>query len=317
MIRSALSGLMLLLLSAVMSQAYAHNTGARSQSEGGEASVVQLASVNAAVTFAGDNDLVYGKNADRIVPIASITKLMTALVVLDSGVPLNEWLVFEKRHIPAPANAYTRIRVGSELRRSDVLRIALMSSENFAAYTLARQHPGGFDAFVRAMNEKALALGMTRSRFVDPTGLSVHNTSTAADLVKLVNAAARHPQIGDYSTTRYFSASFRQPRYSLSYGNTNILVHRDSWGVSLSKTGYLSEAGRCLVMVSNMNGKQVVTVLLDSLGTRSPIGDAGRIRNWLDTGATGRVAAAAKAYEQEKNAIYAEGGQTQQPASSN
>lgn len=317
MIRSALSGLMLVLLSAVVSLSHAHSTGVQSSNNGGEADTVQLASVNAAVAYAGDNDLVYSKNADRIVPIASITKLMTALVVLDSGEPLNEWLEFRKRHIPAPANAYTRIRVGSELQRSDVLRIALMSSENFAAYTLAREHPGGFDAFVRAMNEKALALGMGSSRFVDPTGLSVHNTSTAADLVKLVNAASRHPQIGDYSTTRYFNARFRQPRYSLSYGNTNILVHRDSWGVGMSKTGYLSDAGRCLVMVSTMNGKQVVTVLLDSLGTRSPMGDAGRIRNWLNTGATGRVATAARAYERKKNAIYAEGSQAQKPPEAN
>ncbi|MGM0768623.1 MAG: D-alanyl-D-alanine endopeptidase [Pseudomonadota bacterium] len=307
MIRTALSGLMLMFLSTATSPIYAHSTGVQAS----QAGAVQLASVNAAVAYAGENDLVTGKNEHRIVPIASITKLMTALVVLDSGAPLNEWLAFRKRHIPAPTNAYTRIRIGSELRRSDMLRIALMSSENFAAYTLARQHPGGFDAFVEAMNAKALELGMTNTRFVDPTGLSARNTSTAADLVKLVNAASRHPQIGDYSTTRYFTASFRQPRYSLSYGNTNILVHRNSWGVGLSKTGYLSEAGRCLVMVSSMNGKQVVTVLLDSLGTRSPIGDAGRIRNWLDTGATGQVAAAAKAYERKKNAIYADGGQAE------
>jgi len=298
MMRTALAGLILLFLNVACTAALAD-----------ERNAVQLASVNAAVAYAGDNELLYGKNADRVVPIASITKLMTALVVLDSGAPLNEWLPFRKRHTPPSANAYTRIRVDSELRRSEVLRIALMSSENFAAYTLARQHPGGFDAFIQAMNEKALELGMTQTRFVDPTGLSLQNRSTAADLVKLVNAASRHPQIGDYSTTRYYTARFRQPRYSLSYGNTNLLVHRDSWGVGLSKTGYLSEAGRCLVMVSNMHGKQVVTVLLDSLGTRSPIGDAGRIRNWLHTGATGQVAAAARAYEQKKNAIYAEGGQ--------
>lgn len=309
MIRTTVTGLILMFLSTAMSQVYAHGTGGQNAGQAGNEGVVQLASVNAAIAHAGENSLVLGKNADRVVPIASITKLMTALVVLESGAPMNEWLTFRKRHIPAAANAYTRIRVGSELRRSDMLRIALMSSENFAAYTLARQHPGGFDAFVQAMNAKALALGMTNTRFVDPTGLSARNTSTAADLIKLVNAASRHPQIGDYSTTRYFTARFRQPRYSLSYGNTNVLVHRDSWGVTLSKTGYLSEAGRCLVMVSRMNGKPVVTVLLDSLGTRSPMGDAGRIRNWLDTGATGRVAAAAKAYEQKKNAIYADGGQ--------
>ncbi|AHI30570.1 MULTISPECIES: D-alanyl-D-alanine endopeptidase [Marinobacter] len=270
-----------------------------------ERSELQLASVNAAVAYADDEGLVYGKNADRRVPIASITKLMTALVVMESGEPLTEWLDFRERHVPAPANAYTRIRVSSELRRSDVLRIALMSSENFAAHTLARHHPGGYDAFIEAMNAKAVELGMLKTTFVDPTGLSVDNRSTAADLVRLVRAASQYPQIREYSTTRYFTAQFRQPRYRLAFGNTNVLVHRDSWGVGISKTGYLSEAGRCLVMLFELDGKPLVTVLLDSLGTRSPMGDAGRIKRWLTTGAGGSVAAAARAYERKKNAAYA------------
>lgn len=270
-----------------------------------ERAELQLASVNAAVAYADADGLVYGKNADRPVPIASVTKLMTALVVMESGEPLTEWLEFRERHIPAPANAYTRIRKGSELKRADVLRIALMSSENFAAYTLARHHPGGYDAFVAAMNSRARELGMVNTTFVDPTGLSAENLSTAADLVRLVRAASKYPQIREYSTTRYFSAHFRQPRYRLAFGNTNVLVHRDSWGVGISKTGYLSEAGRCLVMLSQMGGKPVVTVLLDSLGTRSPMGDAGRIKRWLATGAGGSVAAAARAYERKKNAAYA------------
>ena len=264
-----------------------------------------LASVNAAVAVMGEESLLYGKHANRSVPIASLTKVMTALVVLDSGEPLDEWLTFRKRHTPAAANAYSRIRIDSEMRRSEVLRIALMSSENFAAYTLARSHPGGFDAFIEAMNDKARELGMSGTQFVDPTGLSAENVSTAADLVKLVTAAARHPEIREYSTTGYYRAHFRNPRYSLSFGNTNALVHRDSWGVALSKTGYLSEAGRCLVMISEMTGKQVVTVLLDSLGTRSPMGDAGRIKRWLDSGAQGQVARAARRYEQQRNAAYA------------
>ncbi len=270
-----------------------------------ERSELQLASVNAAVAYADGDGLVYGKNADRRVPIASITKLMTALVVMESGEPLTEWLDFRERHIPAPANAYTRIRVSSELRRSDVLRIALMSSENFAAHTLARHHPGGYDAFIEAMNAKAGELGMLKTTFVDPTGLSIDNRSTAADLVRLVRAASQYPQIREYSTTRYFTAQFRQPRYRLAFGNTNVLVHRESWGVGVSKTGYLSDAGRCLVMLFELDGQPLVTVLLDSLGTRSPIGDAGRIKRWLTTGAGGSVAAAARAYERKKNAAYA------------
>lgn len=280
------------------------NTSTAEKQEAGP----NLASVNAAVAVAGENELVFGKNANRSVPIASVTKVMTALVVLESGESLDEWLTFHKRHTPAAANAYSRIRIDSQMRRSDVLRIALMSSENFAAYTLARSHPGGFDAFIESMNTKARELGMTGTRFVDPTGLSSDNVSTASDLVKLVNAATAHPEIGKYSTTDYFRGQFRNPRYSLSFGNTNALVHRDSWGVALSKTGYLSEAGRCLVMISQMNGKKVVTVLLDSLGTRSPMGDAGRIKRWLDTGARGSVAAAARRYERERNASYATAG---------
>lgn len=270
-----------------------------------ERAELQLASVNAAVAYADGDSLVYSKNADRRVPIASITKLMTALVVMESGEPLTEWLDFQERHIPAPANAYTRIRVSSELRRADVLRVALMSSENFAAYTLARHHPGGYDAFIEAMNAKARELGMVNTTFVDATGLSADNRSTAADLVRLVKAASQYPQIREYTTTRYFTARFRQPRYRLAFGNTNILVHRESWGVGVSKTGYLSEAGRCLVMLFELEGRPVVTVLLDSLGTRSPMGDAGRIKRWLTTGAGGSVAAAARAYERKKNATYA------------
>lgn len=265
---------------------------------------LQLASVNAAVAYANGDGLVYAKNADRPVPIASVTKLMTALVVMESGQSLNEWLEFKKRHTPAAANAYTRIRIGSELQRGNMLRIALMSSENFAAYTLARHYPGGYDAFVAAMNSKARELGMEHTTFVDPTGLSAENQASASDLVKLVVAANKHPEIRDYSTTRYFTARFREPRYRLRFGNTNALVHRQSWGVNISKTGYLSEAGRCLVMLQEVEGKQLVTVLLDSLGTRSPMGDAGRIRRWLDTGNGGSVAAAARNYARQKNKAY-------------
>jgi len=288
-------------------QAHQQEKASSGSASSGEAGP-NLASVNAAVAVAGDDELIFGKNADRPVPIASVTKLMTALVVLESGEPLDEWLTFRKRHTPAAANAYSRIRIDSQMRRADVLRIALMSSENFAAYTLARSHPGGFDAFIEAMNARARELGMDGTRFVDPTGLSADNVSTASDLVRLVNAAAAYSEIQEYTTTEYFRARFRNPRYSLSFGNTNALVHRDSWGVALSKTGYLSEAGRCLVMISQMNGKKVVTVLLDSLGTRSPMGDAGRIKRWLDTGARGSVAAAARRYERQKNAAYATAG---------
>lgn len=268
------------------------------------AAPVNLASVQAAVADAGSNRLLVDKNAHRPVPIASLTKLMTALVVLESGESLDEWLAFLPWHITPEANAYSRIRIGSTLKRRDLLRLSLMSSENLATYNLARHHPGGYDAFVQAMNERALGLGMTRTRFTDPTGLSTGNVSTAADLVLLANALQDYPLIGEYSTQGQFTAEFRQPRYRLAYGNTNSLVHRDGWGVTLSKTGYLTDAGRCLVMVSQMDGRQVTTVLLDSLGTRSPMGDAGRIRRWLASGDPGQVAEAARQYEQDRNRRY-------------
>lgn len=266
---------------------------------------LNLASVNAAVAYLDSDELLYSKHPDRSVPIASVTKLMTALVVMDAGQPLDQWLEVYERHRSAPNNGYSRIRIGSTLKRGDMLRIALMSSENLAAYTLARHYPGGFDAFVRAMNEKAAELGMTQSHFVEPTGLSPKNHASARDLVTLVRAAFAHPELRRYTTTEYYRAHFRQPRYSLSYGNTNVLVHRKSWAVQMSKTGYLTEAGRCLLMVTRVDGRDVVTVLLDSFGTRTPIGDAGRVKRWLTTGKGGSIAKAARAYEKRRNAAYA------------
>ncbi len=264
--------------------------------------VLRLASVSAAVYKLGAEEPVYLKRGDWIMPIASLTKLMTALVVVESGAALDEWLPVVKRNYAAPANAYSRIRLGSEATRRDLLHLALMSSENRAAYLLARHHQEGYAEFIQAMNDKARQLGMTHSTFVDSTGLSDSNVSTARDLVKLANAAFAHPIIRELSSSPGYWAQFRKPRYGLQYGNTNPLVHSERWGVSLSKTGYLTASGRCLVMVANVNGETQVIVLLDSLGTRSPIGDAGRIRRWLETGVGSTVAGAASAYERDKSA---------------
>lgn len=263
-----------------------------------------LASVNAAVARIDAAEPIYTKNADRVVPIASLTKLMTAVVVMRSGQPLDEWLtVVGREHEPAN-NAYSRIRIGSRLPRGELLRLALMSSENLAAHVLASHHPGGRDAFLEAMNTTASALGMDGTRFVDPSGLSPDNRSTAADLLRLVRAAYRYEALREYTTTGYHRARFRGPRYALAYGNTNPLVHGSRWRVRLSKTGYLDEAGRCLAMVAEVDGGPLAMVLLDSLGTRSPLGDAGRIRRWLTSGEGGPVAAAARAYERRRNASY-------------
>ncbi len=261
-----------------------------------------LASVNAAVGPLHGDSMRIGKHADRVVPIASITKLMMAMVVLDAGQPLDEWLTIRERDYAVNRNAYSRMRIGSELTRGDLLRIALMSSENLASDVLAMHYPGGRHAFVAAMNEKAATLGMHSSRFVDPHGLSEENIASAADLLALVRAAHRYPVIRDYSTTRGFQARFRSPRYDLQYGNTNALVHADSWGVSLSKTGYINEAGRCLVMVANVDGEPTAMVFLDSFGSRTPLGDASRARQWLRSGDRGSVAGAALDYERSRSA---------------
>jgi D-alanyl-D-alanine endopeptidase (penicillin-binding protein 7) len=266
--------------------------------------VLQLASVQAAVADLATGEMLYTKHADRQVPIASVTKLMTALVVLDSQAPLDEWLRVVRRSEQAPVNAYSRIRIDSELRRRDLLRIMLMSSENLAAYQLARYHEGGHAAFVAAMNARAAELGMLATRFADSSGLSADNRSTAADLVRLLTAAMDYALVREYTRTPSFTADFRNPRYSLGYGNTNLLVHRESWDVAVSKTGYLSVAGRCLAMVVNVDGRQVAMVLLDSLGTRTPLGDAGRIGRWLRTGDGGTVAQDARNYERQRQLEY-------------
>lgn len=276
---------------------------------GGNATVplpdnLNLASVKASIVDLDTGKTLYGKHEDWIAPIASITKLMTALVVLDSGQSLDEWVEIPEPDRNTSKNAYSRIRITSELKRRDLLRIALMSSENLAAYTLGHSYPGGMTAFVTQMNVKAHELGMLDSTFVDASGLSVGNVSTAADLAKLTRAVAKHQLIREYSTTPSFTARFRKPRYVLGYGNTNRLVHSSRWQVELSKTGYITEAGRCLVMVSKMEGHDVAVVLLDALGKNTPLGDAGRVKRWLATGNGGTVAGVALKYEQDKSKEY-------------
>lgn len=266
--------------------------------------VISLASVSAVTADVETGELLVAKHADAVMSIASITKLMTAMVVLDSLASLNEWLPIGGWGSKLGKNAYSRIRITSQARRSDLLRIALMSSENRAAYNLGLNHPGGIGAFITAMNAKAKSLGMTRSNFVDPMGLSPDNRSTARDLARMVTAAHRYPEIRDYSTTRQYTVRFRAPRYQLGYGNTNPLTRSSRWNVLLSKTGYLKESGRCLVMVTEADGQVVAMVMLNSLGTRSPLGDAGRMRRYLETGARGNVAKAARDYERKMIRSY-------------
>ncbi len=265
---------------------------------------LKLASVSALAMDAESGQLLYQKHANLRMPIASLTKVMTAMVVLDSGQSLKEKIRFTERDRESINHYFSRIRVGSELPRGELLRIALMSSENLAAAALANNYPGGEAQFVAAMNNKAAELGMRNTRFVDSSGLSPKNIATALDLAKMVAAAAKYPEIQQYSTTPVHTAEFNRPRYRLAYVNTNPLLRYQRWEADLSKTGYLDLAGRCLVMQTEVGDRQVVMVMLDSFGKSSPVGDAGRIKRWLESGSSGRVASAAQNYQRNKLAGY-------------
>ena len=244
---------------------------------------IHLRSTSVLVTDAESGDVVYQKNSEAIVPIASITKLMTAMVTLDRGLEMQQRIVLSSEDVDSLKGTRSRLRTGTVLARDELLLLALMASENRAAAALGRTHPGGMQAFVAAMNEKAAALGMKDSRFVDPTGLSSANVSSARDLVKLVRAAHQYELIRQYSTRdRATVSAFGRP---VSFRNTNGLVRAVQWDIGLSKTGYISEAGRCLVMRVRLGSKDLIVVLLDSWGRHSRIGDANRIRKWLESSA--------------------------------
>jgi len=245
---------------------------------------VSLRSSSVMVQDADTGEIVFNKNADVVVPIASITKLMTAMVVLDRALELDQRVVLSREDVNARKGTRSRLRTGAVLTRDELLLLSLMASENLAAAALGRTYPGGINAFVVAMNEKAEALGMTDSRFVDATGLSARNVSSARDLVKLVNAAHRYPLIREYSTRG--RASVKVYGRQVAFGNTNGLVRNTHWNIGLSKTGYISEAGRCLVMRVKLASKDLIVVLLDSWGKNSRVGDANRIRKWLETAAS-------------------------------
>jgi serine-type D-Ala-D-Ala endopeptidase (penicillin-binding protein 7) len=217
-----------------------------------------------------------------VVPIASITKLMTAIVVLDARLPLGERIVITKADIDDVKGTRSRMPIGAVLTRDELLRLALMSSENRAASALTRAYPGGMKAFIIAMNRKAIELGMWQTRFVEGTGLSSENVSTAQDLAKLVAAAHSYPLIRDYTTDSGYLVNLARGR-TLQYRNSNGLVKNPGWDIGLSKTGYISEAGRCLVMHTVIASTPMVIILLDSWGKYSRIGDANRIKKWIES----------------------------------
>ncbi len=225
------------------------------------------------------------KNAGTVVPIASISKLMTAMVVLDAGLNLNEVITITDEDVDYLKGTRSRLQVGSAMTRDTALLLALMSSENRAANALGRHFPGGLQAFVAAMNRKAWALGMTHTRFEEPTGLSANNVSTARDLARMVAAAHQYPKIREYSTMA--EARVDLGHRILDFTNTNALVKNPEWQIGLSKTGYISEAGRCLVMQTWVADKPVVMVLLDSSGKMTRVGDANRIKRWMESAGMG------------------------------
>jgi D-alanyl-D-alanine endopeptidase (penicillin-binding protein 7) len=229
------------------------------------------------------DEVLFSKNSQAVLPIASITKLMTALVVTEAGQPLDEVLTVSQDDVDTEKRSGSRLAVGTELSRGDMLHLALMSSENRAAHALGRNYAGGLPAFVEAMNRKAQQLGMNDTRYVEPTGLSSSNQSSARDLTLLVKAASGHSIIRELSTT--IEAQVAIGKRQMQFHTTNGLVRNPSWDIGLQKTGYISEAGRCLVMQAQMAGRKLIMVLLDSAGKYSRIGDAERIRKWVNQGA--------------------------------
>jgi D-alanyl-D-alanine endopeptidase (penicillin-binding protein 7) len=240
-----------------------------------------LRSSAALVIDAETGEILHAKNADAIVPIASITKLMTAMVTLDADLALDEQITISADDAEAgQAKRRARLAVGASLTRAELLQLALMASENRAAAALGRAYPGGTGAFVAAMNAKAHELEMTGSRFVEPTGLSSENVSTAEDLAKLVRAAKGYALIAEYSTTP--SAEYTIRGRKVAFANTNGLVRGGTWEIGLSKTGFINAAGRCLVMQAKVATRSLIIVLLDSVGKYTRIADANRIRHWLE-----------------------------------
>jgi D-alanyl-D-alanine endopeptidase (penicillin-binding protein 7) len=238
-----------------------------------------LKSASVLVVDQTDSAVLLSKRADVAAPIASITKLMTALVVLDAHQSLDDLLEVTSSDQDFGKGWFSRLSVGTVLSRGDLMHLALMASENRAAHALGSNYPGGVPAIVDAMNAKAAELGMTTAHFVDPTGLSSQNVASAADLAKLVIAASRNPTIREYSTDKNYTV--RIHGRPMEFRNTDKLVANPAWNIVVQKTGYISEAGRCLVMETVIEGRSLVIVLLDSLGKYTRLADATRVKNWV------------------------------------
>ena len=261
-----------------------------SQAQGASSAIEQSASVASALNLeskaalvmnTATGEVLYAKNTDQAVPIASITKLMTVMVVLDAKLPLDEAITISEEDIDRVKNTSSRLRVGSVLSRAELMLLALMSSENRAAHALARTYTGGESAAIAAMNRKAAALGMTQTRFEDGTGLNSHNVASPKDLVAMVKAANGYPLIRRFSTTGGHAVAINNSIQQ--FNNTNALVKNPDWEIGVSKTGYINEAGKCLVMQAKIKSAPVVIVLMDSWGKYTRIGDAQRVKKWLES----------------------------------
>lgn len=260
----------------------------------------ELAAGSALLVDLKTNKILYSSNPNFVAPIASVTKLMTAMVAIDAKQSLDKKLPIVIKDTTEMQGVFSRVRIGSQLSRKDILLITLMSSENRAAATLAHHYPGGHTAFIQAMNTKAIELGMLNSRFVEPTGLSEDNVSSAHDLVLLIKAAQQYPLIRQFSTTEEKTVAFSKPNYTLGFRNTNALVRKDNWNIQVSKTGFTNSAGHCLVMSTEMNKRPVAFVVLDAFGKYTHMADANRLKKWLETGTITPVPAAALSYKKAK-----------------
>jgi serine-type D-Ala-D-Ala endopeptidase (penicillin-binding protein 7) len=241
-----------------------------------------IKSPKALIYDAETGEIIYQKKAHERSSIASLTKLMTAMVLIDSNLNLDEMITISKKDMDRIKGTKSRLWVGSELTRRELLNIALIASDNRAASAISNSYPGGKPAFVKAMNVKAKQLDMSETFFSDPTGLDKNNTSTAFDLVKMTQAAYQYPLIREISTSSFYEANIKNKKIKLNYGNTNLLVRQGLWDIDISKTGYIREAGKCLVMHTKVMDKPIIMVFLKSYGKYTRTADAKRVKKWLE-----------------------------------
>ena len=244
--------------------------------------LLRVASSNALIVNQNTGEVLFAKDTNTLTSIASVTKLMTAMVTLDANLPMDEEIAITNEDVDTLKNSSSKLPVGTVLPRSELLKIALIASDNRAASALGRNYPTGKAGFVNAMNIKALQLDMTRSEFADPTGLNNHNMSTAEDLVKMVKAAYQYPEIREITTTASYEAYVKGHHEPVNFNNTNGLIRKSDWIIGLSKTGFIQEAGKCLVMQAMISGQPMIIVLLKSYGSATRSADANRIRKWIE-----------------------------------